>query len=424
MKTSHTTTETSAEISVTLDKQDLAKARTKALTKLSTGIKIPGFRKGKVPANLVEQHVDPNTLASETLDIAVRTNLQKAYEQEGIQPISVPAVTVEKYVPGELAQYKVKSDIMPEVKLGNYKKLKSKPEKPTTKPEDIEDVLTRIAESMAQPEVVKRKAKLTDEVIIDFTGKKDDIAFQGGSAKDFKIVLGSNQFIPGFEEGIVGHESGDKFNLDLTFPKDYHNQDLAGAKTTFEVLLKQVNARKIPKIDDELAKKSGAFETLKDLKADIKKNLQSQSARRLEEKHQDALVQELVSSSKVEAPETLVADQIKFIRQDFERNLASRGLNFDKYLQEAKRSEEDWLDEAKTVATERVKASLILQTLAKELKIEIPDSEVDQKIRELKTVYAKDQNAVSQLDDPRVQADIKNRLRIEKTLEALVKANA
>ncbi|MCL1839542.1 trigger factor [Candidatus Saccharibacteria bacterium] len=424
MKNTLTKHATSAEIAVTLNKSDLESARLKALARLAGNLKIAGFRKGKAPANVVEKHVDANELASQTLDIAVRTVLPKLFSSNKIQPISVPQVDITKYVPGELAEFIVKSDIMPEIKLGNYRKLKAKKPEVKTKTADVNEILERVAKGFAEKNVVKRKAKLTDEVVIDFIGKKDGIAFKGGTAKDFKLELGSGQFIPGFEESVVGHESGDKFDVKLTFPKDYHNEELAGAKAVFEVLLKQVNEVKIPKIDDELAKKAGTFKTLAEFKADIKKNLAAQNNQRVEEKYKDDLVLELAASSQVEAPETLVADQVRFIREDFERNLQSRGTTFEDFLKDSKKTEDSWKDEANQIAINRVKAMLVLQALADELKIEVADQEVKQKLTQLKDVYQKDPNALKQLEDPRVESDIKNRLRVEKTLDALVKANA
>lgn len=424
MKTTSQKHATSVEIAVILDKTELETARLKALNQLASKTKIAGFRKGKAPANVVEKHVDPNELANQTLDIAVRSALPKIFAKTDVEPISMPNVSITKYVPGETVEFSVKADILPEVKLGNYRKLAVKKPVIDTKITDVNDVLERIAKSFAEKQVVKRAAKLSDEVVIDFVGKKDDVAFDGGSAKDFKLELGSGQFIPGFEQGIVGHESGDKFDLKLTFPKDYHNKDLAGTKVVFEVLVKQVNEQVVPKIDDDLAKKSGAFQTLKELKDDIKKNLQAQNQRKAEDNYKDDLVMALVKASKVEAPESLVAEQQQFIRQDLERNLQSRGATLDQYLADIKKTDEEWQQEAKQAAEQRVKASIVLQTLAKELDIKVSDKDVAQKVTELKTVYEKQPDALKQLDDERVQADIKNRLRVEQTLDALVKANA
>jgi len=321
-------------------------------------------------------------------------------------------------------EYTAAADIVPEVKLGDYKKLNVKKDKASISEAQIKEVLDNLANSFAEKKPVKRAAKLTDEVIIDFVGKKDGEAFAGGSAKDYKLVLGSKTFIPGFEEGIVGHEFGDKFDLKLTFPKDYGVKDLAGARVVFEVLLKQINEVTKPAHDDELAKKCGPFETLKDLKADIKKNLELQEEHRLNEKFKDDLVAALVKVSKVPAPDILIEDQMRVIKDDMSRNAASRGIaSLEEFVKMSGETMENWEKEAKKVAETRVKASMALQNLAVKEKITVSDKDVDAKLAELRDVYKKSPEAIKQLKDPNVKMDIKNRMIIEKTLDYLVKVN-
>ena len=421
--TSKQLSDTKVEIKVTLDKADLAKARTAAIERLAKEVKVAGFRKGKVPASVAEKHLNPNDIASAALDIAVRTTVPVAFESEKKVAIMIPNVDVTKYVPDESAEYTATADILPDIKLGDFKNLKVKRDEIKVTDKDIEEVLDHIAASYAEKKAVKRKAKLTDEVIIDFTGKKDGKAFDGGSAKDYTLGLGSGAFIPGFEDGIVGHEPGDKFDLELTFPKDYHNKDLAGKKTVFEVLLKQVNEVTKPKLDADFAKKCGPFKSMDELKDDIRKNLQSQNDHKAGEKYKDDLVQALVKASKISAPEVMVEDQVHFIRDDISRNAASAGMSFDDYLAQTGQSAKDWEKEAKAVAESRVKASLCLQVLARNQIIEVPDDEVSAKIAELKDVYKNSKEAVESLKDPRVRQDIKNRMTIERTLDFLVDAN-
>ena len=424
MKTSSKKLTTSVEITVNFDRDDLEPARLKALTKLAQGMKIAGFRKGKAPANLVEQHVDPNELSSQTLDIAIRSSLPKIFEKEKITPISMPHVNVTKYIPGEMAEFTVEADILPEVKLGDYKKLKTKPEKVEIKDSDVNDVLQRIAKANASPKAVKRAAKLGDQVIIDFVGKKDDVAFDGGSGKDVKLELGSNQFIPGFEDGVVGHEPGDKFTLNLTFPEQYHNSDLAGQATTFEVLLKQVNEMEVPALDDQLAQKVASFATLKELKEDVTRNLRAQAEHQADEKYKDALVMELVKASKVEAPKTLVQEQFESIKQDLDRNLSSRGISSEDYFGHSGQSREEWEKEAKSTAENRILASIILNKLAEELSIEVEESELNEKLAELKAAYKNNAEVLKQFDNPAVIRDIQSRLRVDKTIDKLIEINS
>ena len=320
--------------------------------------------------------------------MAVRTTVIEAFQKESKSPLVLPRVNVTKYVPGEMAEYTATADIIPEVKLADFKKLGVKKPEVKVSEKDVNGIIDDIRSSFAEKKVAKKAAESGDEVVIDFVGKKDGEAFKGGSAKDYKLVLGSKTFIPGFEDGIIGHASGDKFDLKLTFPKDYGVKELAGAKTVFEILVKQVNEVKKPKLDDELAQKCGPFKTVDELKADIRKNLEQQNAYKLKEQFKDELVKALVKKSKIPAPEVLINDQLQMVRE---------------------------------IAEERVMASLALQTLAVEQKIIVSDDEVAAKLAELRDVYKKSPEALKQLKDPNVKMNIKNRLMLEAALELLVK---
>ena len=410
------------EITVTLDAEDLKPIKDKALEKLAKEVHVEGFRKGKVPTDVAKKFIPENDLNAETVDAAVRATVIEAFAKSKKSPLALPSVNVTKYVPDEIVEYTATADIIPEVKLGDYKNLGVK--RPETKiaKKDVDGVLDDLAMNFAEKKAVKRAAAEGDEVIIDFVGKKDGEAFKGGSAKDYKLALGSHTFIPGFEEGIIGHEPGDKFDLKLTFPDDYGVADLAGAKTVFEVLLKQVNEVKKAKLDDELATKCG-LKTIDELKKDIEKNIAARNGHQQEEKFKDDLVNALVKKSKIPAPEILIDDQLRMIRDDMTRNAASQGMSFEEFLEANKETMENWEKQARKIAEARVKASLALQTLAVEQKITVSDDVVAAKIAELKDVYKKSPEALKNLKDPNVKMDIKNRLTIEKTLDFLVDAN-
>ncbi len=410
------------EITVTLDAEDLKPIKNKALEKLAKEIHVEGFRKGKVPVDVAKKFIPENDLNAETVDAAVRATVIEAFAKHEKSPLVLPSINVTKYVPDEIVEYTATADIIPEVKLGDYKNLGVKrPETKVTK-KDVDGVLDDLATNFAEKKVVKRAAAEGDEVIIDFVGKKGGEAFKGGSAKDYHLALGSHTFIPGFEEGIIGHEPGDKFDLKLTFPKDYGVADLAGTKTVFEVLLKQVNEVKKAKLDDELATKCG-LKTIDELKKDIEKNIAARNGHQQEEKFKDGLVNALVKKSKIPAPEILIDDQLRMIRDDMTRNAASQGMSFEEFLEANKETMESWEKQARKIAEARVKASLALQTLAVEQKITVSDDVVAAKIAELKDVYKKSPEALKNLKDPNVKMDIKNRLTIEKTLDFLVDAN-
>ena len=416
--------DTRVEITVTLDKHDLEIAKQKAVDQLIKEVKLEGFRKGKAPRELAEQVLNPNDVSQHAVDIAVRTSVPAAFQQVEKSPLVIPQVNVTKYVPGESAEYTATADILPEVKLGDYKNLKVKKQEVKIAKKDVDDIVENIRKAYADKKVEKKPAALGDEVIIDFVGKKDGEPFQGGTAKDYTLALGSHTFIPGFEEGIVGKSSGDKFDLPLTFPKDYGEKTLAGAKVIFEVLVKQVNVVTLPKLDADFAKKCGPFKSMDELRADIEKNLKAQDEARLNEKFKDDLVEALVKCSKVSAPDILISDQLRFIRSDLEQSAASAGLKTEDFLKSNGTTLEAWEKDASALAEKRVKASLVLQILAQTENITVADDDVLAKIAELRDVYKKSPEALKNLKDPRVKMDVRNRMTIEKTLDYLVKENS
>ena len=345
---------------------------------------------------------------------------------EKLQALDRPAVEVKKFVPGQELEFTAEVEIVPPVKLGNYKKLKAKKEAVTVEAKEVNEIIERMQQNFTEKVEVKRAAKDGDEAVIDFTGKKDGVAFDGGAAKDYGLKLGAGQFIPGFEEGVIGHKAGDEFDLDLEFPKDYHAKDLAGAKVVFTVKLHKVNELKLPELNDEFAAKCGPFTDMKELKADIKREITAQKEREAGEKLKDALVGELADTSKVALPEILVEDQIRSIEQDLMQNLMYQGLNMESYLSMQKFADkEDWVKkEARPTAEKRVKAGLVLAELSKELKIDVSHEELSAQIDIFKQQYGKDAKMAAQFDNPEVHRNIANRMITDKTVDALVELNA
>lgn len=415
--------DTQVEVTVTVSEQDLAEAKEKALKRLAREVKVPGFRKGKVPANVAEKNLDPNVLGSEVLQYAVDATLNEVISVEKLRVLDQPHIDVKKFVPFTEMEYAATVDVLPEVKLGNYKKLKAKRTVEKVDQKDVDEIIERVKQNFAEKSEVTRAAKMGDETIIDFVGKKDDVAFDGGTASDYALTLGSKSFIPGFEEAVVGMKPGDKKDIPLTFPKDYQAENLKGADVVFAVTLKKITEVKLPELTDELAKKVGPFETVKDLTDDIHRELNSQNERRADDTYSESLVQELVNNSKVPVPQVLVADQLRNILQDAKQNLMYRGMTPDEYMkQKGYADEAEWQDkEFKELAESRVKAGLVLAELSKLEKIEVTREELDARLAEMLAQYP---NAKEQLDTPEARGDIVNRLVTEKTLDRLVTLNA
>lgn len=414
--------ETEVEVLFELGSRELEDARLVALKRLAGSVKVPGFRSGRAPANVVEKHVDPNVLASHTLDNAINKAIAKGFIDEEIQALDRPHVEVTKYVPGEMVEFKAMAEVLPKVEVGDLKKLKTKREKVTVTEKEVEEVLENIKSSYAERKVVKRAAKKGDEVVLDFVGKKDGVAFDGGASENYVLRLGSGAFIPGFEEGVVKHKAGEEFELKLKFPEDYHAENLKGADVVFEVKLHEVKEVVTSEVNAELAKKCG-FPTAKALKEDIKENLQKQKEHEAGERLKEALVKELVELSNVPTPKVLVEDQERVIRRDMTQNLMYRGMDLKVYLEQVGKSEEEWVEQdVRPVAEGRVKAGLVLAELAKKFKLDVSDEEVDAKLGELRGVYQKSEDAMQQLGSEQARADIRNRLLTEKTVAKLLES--
>ena len=416
---------TKVQLTITVDAKALDDAEKVALVKLSNSVKVPGFRKGKVPASVAAKHVEPQALQEQLLDDAISKAVAESFMAEKIQALDRPAVEITKYVPGEQLEFTAEVEVLPPVKLGDYKKLGKKAEKVTVTAADVTEVLERMRQGFAEKVEVTRAAKTGDETVIDFIGKKDGVAFDGGTGNDFTLALGSGQFIPGFEEGIVGHKAGETFDLELEFPKDYHAADLAGQKVTFTTTLQKVLEPKLPAIDDELAKKAGEFETLEEMKASIKAEITTQKENAAADKLKDDLIAELISVSDVTAPEVLIADQMRSIEQDFAQNLMYRGADLPTYLSaNGFKDEDDWREkEVKPAAERRVQAGLVLSELTKAEKITATDDEIDEHVEVHKRQYANNPQVLAQFETPEVRNDIANHFITEKAITRLVELN-
>jgi trigger factor len=409
-------------VTITLGKDELVAAEQVALKKLSKDVKVAGFRKGHVPLNVAAKNIDPTLLGQETLENALSKAVAEAFIEKQLQALERPEVDVKKFVPGESLEFTAEGDVLPKVVLGDYKKLKCEktPEKVTKA--DVDEVVERIQKSMAEKKESDEPAKMDDEVVIDFVGKKDDVAFDGGTGTDYPLTLGSNSFIPGFEEALVGHKVGDTFDVPLTFPEEYHAKDLAGQPVVFTVTIKKVNQLVLPELNDEFAAKVGPFTAFDELKKDIKAEITAQKDREATDKLKDELVMSLVKSSKVAVPKVLQDDQVRSIEQDLTQNLMYQGLSFEQYLETKGYADRDaWREaEANEAADNRIKAGLVLAELSKELKVEASSEELAEHLNQYRSQYANNPDMAKRFDEPDIQREVANRLITEKTVNQLV----
>ena len=413
------------ELTISLGAEELKAAEQVALTKLAKEVKIEGFRKGKAPLEMVAAQVDPILLNQETLENALSKSVAEAFLKEKVQAINRPEVDVKKFIPGTELEFTATTEIMPKVELGDYKKLGVKKEAAKVSKKEVKETIDRILKNFAEKKKVEREAKNGDEVIIDFLGKKDGVAFDGGKAEKFPLELGSKSFIPGFEEGLIGKKAGDELSLDLEFPKDYHAKDLAGAKVIFEVKIHEVRENVEPEINEEFLSKLGDFKTKEEFEKQIEEDLKTQKQAEADEKFKDELVIKLAEVSKVPVPEILLEDQKRSIEMDMQQNLMYSGLSLEDYLERMGKTHEEWLEkDVKEAAEMRVKSGLALAELSKVEKVKSDTKELDDRITQLKKQYGNSKEVQKQLSSDDVRRNLANQILTEKTIDLLVKFNS
>ena len=413
------------ELTISLGTEELKAAEQVALTKLAKEVKIEGFRKGKAPLELVAAQVDQTILGQETLENALSKAVAEAFLKEDIKAIDRPEVDVKKFIPGTELEFTATTEIMPKVELGDYKNLKVKKDTVEVSKEEVSETIDRILKNFAEKKKVDRESKDGDEVIIDFLGKKDGVAFDGGKAEKFPLELGSKSFIPGFEEGLIGKKAGDEISLDLEFPKDYHAKDLAGTKVVFEVKIHEVRENALPEINEEFLSKLGEFKTKEEVEKQIEEDLKTQKQAESDEKFKDKLVKKLAEVSKVPVPEILLEDQKQSIELDMQQNLMYSGLSLEDYLERMGKTREEWLEkDVKEAAEIRVKSGLALAELSKVEKVESSLEELDARIAQLKEQYGNSKEITKQLSSDDVRRNLANQILTEKTIDLLVKFNS
>lgn len=411
--------DTSIEATITLDTADLTTARKVAVRHLAPKVKVPGFRAGNVPADVAEKHLDPASLANETAEQAINVALNDVAVAEQLRILDQPHVDIQDFTPYDSMKFVATIQVLPEIKLGNYKKLKVKQPKIVVSDAEVDEVVERMRAQMAVKTDTDRAAAMGDETDIDFVGSMDGTPFDGGAAKNYSLVLGSGSFIPGFEEAIVGHTAGQTFDVPLTFPDDYQAANLKGKAVVFEVTLNKVIEVTLPDVSDAFAAQAGPFKTVEGMREDVRSELMTQKQKTADDQLKDDLISQLVETSTVPVPDVLVDDQIRQLEQDGRQNLMYRGMSPEQYMeQQGYVNEDDWRDkEFKPAAIRRVQAGLVLSELSKAEDIQVSTEELDARLAQMLEQYS---HMKDQLDTPEARRDIANRVLTEKTLDRLV----
>jgi trigger factor len=345
----------------------------------------------------------------------------EALLQEKVRPVAQPQVSIKKFVPFTTLEFEAEVEAVGEVKLPDYKKIKLTKKPVTVTAKDVDEVIDNLALRTAEKEAVNRAAKQGDELTIDFTGvdAKTKEPIKGADGTDYPLLLGSNTFIPGFEDNLTGLKPGAEKSFDVTFPKDYGVKALQNKAVSFSVTVKKVSEIKKPTIDDAFAAKIGPFKTVKELKDDVKAQLTIEQQQRVERDFESELLEKITDKSTAAIPEALIDEELERLEREERQNAMYRGLTWPEYLEQQGMDEELYKTQQRPVAEKRVKAGLVLAEIAEKEKVEVTPDELQTQLTLLKGQY-KDEGMQSEIDKPETRREIASRLISEKTIKQLV----
>jgi trigger factor len=406
-------------LTVTADASDLEPVHRHVLGHFKNTVKVPGFREGKAPPEMVEKYANRQRILDEFMEHAMNELYRRAVDQEQIRPIATPNVQLKKFVPYTELEFEAETEIIGPIKLPDYKAIRLAKKKPEVTAKEVEEVIKSLQSRMAERVEADRAAKNGDELIIDFVGTgKDGKKIAGADGKDYPLELGSKTFIPGFEENLAGAKADQTKKFEVTFPKDYGAAALQNKKVDFKVEIKKIQELKLPPADDGFAAKVGPFKTLAELKTDIKKQLMEEKKRQADTDFQNELVRKVSEKTVIEVPKSLVEEENQRLEDQEKQNLASRGQTWQEHLEAEGISEEEHRLRHYPEALERVKVGLILSEIAEKEGIKVPPEELEVRKQILKGQYP-DPQMQAELDKPENQRDIEARLLTEKTLSSL-----
>lgn len=376
-------------LTIEVDEEKVNEGLDAAFKKVVKQINVPGFRKGKMPRGMFEKRFGVEALYQDAVDYLLPEAYAAAVEETGIEPVDRPEIDVEQIEKGKSFIFTAKVTVKPEVKLGEYKGLEVEKFDTEVTEEDVNNELKSMQEKQAELVVKEEgKAEKGDTVVIDFEGFVDGEAFEGGKAENFSLELGSGQFIPGFEDQLVGTGAGESKDVEVSFPEEYHATELAGKPAVFKVTVHEIKAKELPALDDEFAKDvDEEVETLDALKEKIKTRLEESKKHEAEHFVQDTVVEKATENAEVDLPEVMVDNEVDRMVNEFEQRLSMQGMNLDLYFQFSGQDENALRGQMKEDAEKRVRVNLTLEAIAKAENIEASDEEVTAELNKMAEMY-------------------------------------
>ncbi|ETT64145.1 trigger factor [Paenibacillus sp. FSL H8-0457] len=409
-------------LDVEVDAERVASALDKAFNKVAKKANVPGFRKGKVPRPIFEARFGVESLYQDAIDILLPEVYSEAVEQADIFPVDRPEVDIEQFAKGETFKFKARVTVKPEVKLGEYKGVEVAAVAAEVSDEELNEELERLQQRHAELTVIDEGASQSgDIVVIDFDGSVDGVPFEGGQAERYSLELGSNTFIPGFEDQVIGMATGDFKDVEVTFPETYHAEELANKQAVFKVKVHEIKRKQLPELDDEFAKDVSEFDTLDEYKEDLKKQLLTRKEQEAQGVRENEAVEKAAANAEVEIPEAMIQSEVQNMMRDFDNRLRQQGMNLEMFLSFSGQTNADLEGQMKDDAEKRVRNNLVLEQIAKEEKLEVSEEEINKELENMADTYKRSADEIRSILGANGSLDsLREELLLRKTIDFLL----
>lgn len=411
-----------AKLTITVESSIFDSAIQKAYEKQKGDISVQGFRKGKVPRAVIEKMYGVSIFYEEAVNIVIPEEYSKAVDEcEDLLIVSRPEINVIQVEKGKDFIFEAKVALKPDVTLGKYKGLKVKKNKIEVTDEEIDEKVKIEQNKNARIiKVVDRDVEEGDDILLDFEGFVDGKSFEGGKAEKFPLNVGSKAFIPGFEEQIIGKKIDEDFDVNVTFPEDYSAKNLAGKDAVFKCKVREINAKELPELNDEFASEVSEFDTLKDWKKEIKDNIIKSKEEALNRKKEDDLIKEIVETSKMDIPDSMIELQVDQMVNEFTNTISSQGMSIEQYVKYTGITFDKIREEMRPRALERIKSSLVLAEIANSEGIEVSNDDIEEELKRMASLYKMELEKIKELIPEEERSQMKQDLKIKKALNFIV----
>ncbi len=411
------------KLTIEVDKEAFASAVEKSYKKNVKQIAIPGFRKGKAPRAIIEKYYGKGIFWEDAVNFVCPDAYEYAVKEAGIDPVDRPEIDIETIEDGKELVLTATVTVRPEVELGEYKGVSAEKKNYKTKVADVDAEIKAAREQNARMiNVEDRAVKKGDHTVIDFEGFVDGVAFEGGKGTDHNLEIGSGQFIPGFEEALVGAKIGVEKEISVTFPEEYHAEELKGKPAVFKVTVKSIQVKELPELNDDFAKDVSEFDTLDEYKADIKAKLDKANAEKTAAEFEGNVIKVVVDAAKVDIPECMIDSAVEDMMRDFNYRLSSQGLSLEQYMQFTGMTADSFKEQYKEQAEERVKSNLVISEIAKKENIEVTDEDVENELNNMAEMYGMELDKLKEFVKDGELESLKEELKLKKAVTLIVDA--